>query len=417
MAIKRTWTIEMHWRCKHCQCVNPGMSGKERESLRCVTCGAEKSTEPWIMPDSPETAPALTGKLDAMARKGPNWRCAYCKAESRAGHPLCEHCGAPRDPALHGAAAAGLAERERMKAQKLAPEKAPAPVPEPPVTPVEVREAPSAPPAPVRSARPSLDDDDFLPMKPQRTWLVPCAVALFVVGVIALLAWIFADHDTTARVATMHWRRQATLMERHDKQGEGWRQSAPGDVYEWTACETRQSGTEDCHPHDCNCHEVSEECNCTGGDSYDCNCRTTCSSNGNGSASCSESCDTCRTPRSCSTCSHTECDTCYDQCPVYAAWCRYRYHEWDAIETRETHGDGPGAVWPELAAQGALQRVDREASYLVRYDDTRSDRQWRREEPAERYEALHVGDVWTVRYDHAGGFRRLAPVRTPEQSR
>lgn len=33
----REWFIEMFWACKHCQTRNPGMSGAERESLRCVT--------------------------------------------------------------------------------------------------------------------------------------------------------------------------------------------------------------------------------------------------------------------------------------------------------------------------------------------------------------------------------------------
>ncbi len=393
----------MTWRCKHCQSVNPGMSGKERESLRCMTCGAEKSTEPWIMPDAPERAPALTGRLDAMARRGPNWRCAYCKAESRAGHPLCEACGAPRDPALHGAAAAGLAERQR---QRRAAEHV--------VTPEVVREKPEVREAPqaTASARPAppatLDDDDFLPMTTTRTWLVPLAAAFSVVGIIVFLLWLFADHDTTARVGAMQWRRSATLMERHDKQGEGWRESAPGEVYEWTACETRQSGTEDCHPHDCHCHTVSEDCNCTGGDSYACNCRTSCSSNSNGSASCSDSCDTCRTPRTCSTCTHTECDTCYDQCPVYAPWCRYRYREWDPIANRQTGGAGPGAAWPDLDAVGPLQRVDRTERYRVRFDDTASGRRWDYDATAERYETFRVGAVWRVRYDHAGGFRLLA---------
>jgi len=64
----RTWTIEMFWRCKHCQTRCPGMKDAERESLRCTKCGAEKTDEPWIMPDSPETAPALTGELDKKTR-------------------------------------------------------------------------------------------------------------------------------------------------------------------------------------------------------------------------------------------------------------------------------------------------------------------------------------------------------------
>ena len=92
----RDWFIEMFWTCKHCQTRNPGMAGEERESLRCVTCGAEKSTEEWEMPDAAETAAALSGDALRKAKLAPNWHCLHCRTESRANKLLCEECGAPR---------------------------------------------------------------------------------------------------------------------------------------------------------------------------------------------------------------------------------------------------------------------------------------------------------------------------------
>ena len=41
---ERTGTIQMMWDCSHCGTRNPGMGGKERESLKCSTCPCPCST-------------------------------------------------------------------------------------------------------------------------------------------------------------------------------------------------------------------------------------------------------------------------------------------------------------------------------------------------------------------------------------
>lgn len=239
-----------------------------------------------------------------------------------------------------------------------------------------------------------------------------------------LLVWLFTPNTTVVSVGTMTWNREKVLQERHSYAGEGWRSQAPGEVYSWDHCETRQNGTENCNPHECDCRDVNYECNCTGGDSYECNCTTTnncsttCSSNSNGSATCSErcsptrSCSTCRTPRSCSTCSRRECSTCYDQCPVYAEWCSYHYYRWDQISEAAARGNGHGAVWPDLSAQGPLQRIVATELYSVQFTDTRSHRVWVRDYPFSTYERFDVGQHWNAEWTRAGGFtlKGLRPV-------
>lgn len=277
--------IEMFWRCKRCQTRCPGMKGSERKSLRCTKCGAEKTDEPWLMPDSPETAPALKGELDKWARAGANWTCAYCKAQSRATSKMCEVCGAargvkpsPKVPVAEaltwicrtcGGRNEGIPDDQRAcRTCAHLPSENAAETTEsaPPVSDLPTGSAYRAtpePPAPARPATrpPPLTDDDFLPVR-GRT--LPENLIWGVLGVLALglgiwfLIWLFTPNNTTARVRDVWWQRTEVLRERHSYAGEGWRRRAPSSVYSWDHCETRQNGTEDCHPHDCMCHQESD---------------------------------------------------------------------------------------------------------------------------------------------------------------
>jgi hypothetical protein len=373
------------------------------------------------MPDDVEnSAPHLTGDLDRRARAGANWTCRYCKGESRNDHDLCEVCGAPRATSDHMGRAPEPREDLHLGAR---PE--PVKASEKPVQPMVDTVTPVVMPVPprdpfVRLDTPEAPDDDMEAMQSRWVSRFDPEVALKLLGAVVgtglfvlLMVWLFTPNATTARVASMNWSRDRTLQERHDYNGEGWRDQAPPMVFSWDHCETRQRGTERCHPHDCNCHDVSYECNCTGGDSYDCRChnvcRRSCSSNRNGSATCSEDCnrecDTCTNPRRCQSCSRRECDTCYDQCPVYAEWCQYRYHQWDDMQHLRTAGSGrDGVVWPDLEARGPLQRVMEAEEYRVRFTDTKSDRVWNRTYSFAQYERFDVGQMWDVEWTRAGTF-------------
>lgn len=442
-----SWTIQMNWRCSHCKNLNPGMEGKERESLRCVKCGAEKTNEEWIMPGSPETAPRLTGELDRKARLGPNWPCKYCKAESRADKRACETCGAARydaaprntppkaPPDKHPKEPAPKSIDELRDLSKKDPDALwgidwevlknnPPPV-EPPKGEYGYRTAPHVePPKPKQPTYEDLVEEESIVKSFKSRWsdidseawfkglLIVGSTALF----IGLMIWLFTPNSTVAQVSVMAWTRTSDLQERHSYDGEGWRKNAPAGVYAWTHCETRQNGTHDCNPHDCNCHNVPYECRCSGGTPYSCNCRTNCSPNRNGSATCSESCSTCTTPRVCSTCSREECSTCYDQCPTMEDWCTYRYYQWDSLNRIRLAGGGHTAQWPEVE-RGIYQnplfphRTLREDEYAIRWNDTASYRQWRRTYSFDRYERFSVGDLWEVEWTRAGGFTLMRRKR------
>lgn len=468
-----SWTIEMNWRCKHCRQLNLGMSGKERDSLKCPNCGADKTDEEWIMPNSPETAPKLTGVLDQKARSGANWECVYCHASSRAGRADCESCGATREPVKPtprkdprvlealpekkpswacwsctnmndgNRTKCKVCGRDRNAIVQTTPPK-PAGVdfsvlrPPEPATPEKsdleravadldqhdygYRKAPIRMDAPPPNPVPDVEEEEFK-LKPSRwsevdseAWMKGILIVGSIIGLIFFMNWLFTPNRTTATVAVMAWSRELTLQERHNYQGEGWRNQAPSDVYEWTHCETRQNGTHDCNPHSCNCHNVSYECNCSGGSSYSCNCRTTCSSNRNGSASCSESCSTCTTPRVCGTCSREECSTCYDQCPTYEEWCSYRYHQWDTLNQIRLRGGGHTAEWPDVE-RGVYQnpefphRTLSDEEYAVRWQDLNSTREWRKTYSFANYERFNLRDRYEVEWTRAGGFRLIRRKR------
>lgn len=383
--------IQMDWRCVFCQARNPGLEGAERESLKCVTCGAEARGEvAWIMPDDVEAAPRLQGESLRRARLGPNWVCAFCQASSRDDRDACEVCGASRH-----------AEPDRRPT-------APPPDPEAP--------APPPPPPAAREPGPRLTDDAWsdvthtpmTPIRPAFVFPAPAWAAFLGLLLLGLLLWLgLRSHHATVRVDRTYWHRTECLYERHDYDGEGWRADAPSDVFEWTACEERQSGTRRCHPRSCNCRQVPYDCRCSGGESYACNCETRCTSRRNGSASCRRVCDTCRTRRTCDTCYSTRCDTCYDQCPVYATWCRYRYHRWDLVRTETRSGYAPPFAWPGLQPAG-WQRVERSEGYDVRFRDVdETSRTWSREVPEAEFTTYHVGERWRLEWNYAGGFRLL----------
>lgn len=388
-----TWNIEMMWDCSHCGTRNPGMSGKERESLKCSNCGTEKTEEPWVMPDSPETAPRLTGELDRLACAAANWTCPFCKGESRSTHNACEVCGATR-----------YAETFSEPFREV-----------PPPSPAERDQTPNPPRegGPYRSFSRPVEE----PPPSRRVVDSGLAIKFVLAAAVAVLfggmgVWALSPNLTIANVSRMTWARGRVLQERHSYSGEGWRSDAPEGVYSWDQCETRQSGTVACRPHDCNCRQESYRCNCTGGGSYDCDCRrsteTSCSTLRNGSARCTRTtrttCSRCTTPRRCDRCNRTKCDTCYDRCPVYADWCSYRYYRWDQIGQARMGGEGHGAVWPDLDVRGPYQRILSSEEYTVRFNDTRSERTWVRSYSFGEYERFNVGQHWNAEWNRAGGF-------------
>lgn len=402
-------TIQMFWTCRFCGEKNPGLAGKEDESLKCSKCGGQKADESWEMPSDTRAAPSVTDAEQLRyASAGVNWTCAFCHNEERALHDNCSVCGAGR-----------VAHNVKRVASESEP------LPSEPPLPVETESPSAASPLATRSVyaplvpaeyRYTADDEGMDDVRPLMSRLMGVR-AMYVIGgtvgialFIWLCVWLFATHETSASVTDVSWHRVESVKRRDTMSRTGWREDFPAGSFNMN-CERRQHGTENCHPHQCNCHSVSYECNCTGGDSYTCNCHSSesCTSNGNGSADCTttEECDTCTTPRSCSSCDREECDTCYDQCPVYDDWCTGQFYEWVEIDHAEFQAHDLNPRWPGLQSHGPLQRVDQSEEYSTVFS-AGDDRHWTFHPSSENeFRAYPLRARYRVEYNHAGHFRPL----------
>jgi hypothetical protein len=399
---KRTWVIENTWNCSTCGHKNRG------RDMRCANCGKSKEGERYAIPN-PETAPEVKdADLLRMANAGANWTCPYCGCQERDLNGECKTCAAKRgegfaspEPSADAPVEAGLKEPpvESWPSEPswqcgncgtLNDQAARACVncgAFPDGRDIEPIISPSEPPPPRFSPRKWL----------KRYWPI-LAGAGAVIGITGLLLWIFLPREVEATVKSISWNRSVELQQDTLKHGEGWESSMPSRSFN-SSCERRQRGTRDCNPHDCNPHQESYSCN-----PHDCNCHTTCSDNGNGFSTCSESCSTCY-----DTCYRTVYDTCYDQCPVYEDWCTYDYYEWVTIDTRQAGGTDHKAYWPQLTANGERQRLVRSEKYQAEFTDFK--KFWKhRVASFDEYLKYKPGARWLVKVNRAGSVWPLHPL-------
>lgn len=82
--------IELTWRCTSCGTRNLGRHGV------CQGCGNPlDGSESWDMPADTTAAPSVTDPaLLALAKGGPDWRCAFCGSNQRQADGSCRQCGA-----------------------------------------------------------------------------------------------------------------------------------------------------------------------------------------------------------------------------------------------------------------------------------------------------------------------------------
>ncbi len=405
--VQKTWTIEMLWQCKCCGTICPGITGNERESLKCTQCGNEKTDEEWIMPNDLDNAKILTGKQDEVARKGPNWSCKYCKSESRNDKDECSVCGAKENELdFDDDFSVSYSEKRNEiipPSMKIVENKT--------QSPFGVGDTEWGENKFKQNIPPFYEDDfeDMFKRKPidSEKVLKIFLIGLSICGFVYLLIYFFTPIKAIATVSDIQWTRSENLEERHTRNGDGWRNSAPSSAFDFENCHQRQNGTENCHPYECRVRNESYECNCTGGDSYECNCRTSCTSNNNGSATCSQSCSTCRTPVRCSTCTRRVSDTCYEQCPTYAEYCNYKYHTWDVINraVMSEHNNTP--QWPELQAHGN-QRIIRDENYRVILINNNSPHQTFNESVRLNvFTRFRAGQQWEIEYTRGMGVGRF----------
>ncbi len=406
MAGRRSWTVEVSWKCSSCGKENRG------RDMKCVECGNPKdNSEKYDMSRATSAAAVTDPGLLAQAKAGPNWECDYCAYHNREVFASCKQCGASNPDALEDGpprcATCGLttcpAATDLLHGCVFFPENTPESQIEREFTGGDYRNAPQVketvrppPPKPRAESWEDLQGEVYV----QRSWtktLTISLVVLLVLGAVGVLIWVFMPHEHEARVSSIRWQYTRTLEQRFTRSGSGW--GAPPGAFN-THCESRQRGTRNCNPHDCNPHQVSYDCR-----PHDCRCRTSCRNLNNGYASCSETCDTCY-----ETCYRTEYDTCYDTCPVYDNWCTYNYHEWERRDREVTSGNDHSVRWgTRLRADRSIpQRIVTSEDYTVVF--SQDGETWSyRPDTLRTFNQYNVGDVWLVETNLAGMVRPLHP--------
>lgn len=174
--------------------------------------------------------------------------------------------------------------------------------------------------------------------------LAACGLTNITIATIAA----FVPHTTIQKVVSHRWSRSVTLQENAEKHGDGWKSDFWFIDGVALTCESRAHGH-----HDCNPHTVVR---------YD--------SHG-----------------------HARLRTRYDRCVTYDDWCHAVWREWTDVSTSETHGEEYNDLWPQTAAVGPLQRLQRSWVYSISFDNGRTV-----ECGHEEYRSIAVGSVHAIRW-------------------
>jgi len=396
--VKRRWTVENTWTCDSCKEVNRG------RDMKCKKCGSYKEKrEEYDTSKNLTSAPVTDPELLKLAKAGSNWSCEFCKNDVRNLYGECSVCGGPKTlEAAKEKQQETLADPpvqhdwNRILRPAIAPKNsAPARVIEP------------------TGWLPSTDDNSNNKLNSffsDEEKLLYAKIGAVVAGLgllVFLLFWLFSYHSKLVTVTNTYWSHRANLSQRSTHHDTGWQDDEPASHFN-DVCETRQHGTHDCNPYNCNPHSVSYECNChsvSDGES----CHESCHSSGNGFSECSETC----TPQShteCDSCSRTEYDTCYEQCPTMEQWCSYDYYQWTVIATSELHGFNDHNLRDpqDLVAQRneiGPQSLEIERHYSVTFTDLNDDEKphWEyNPQTGTDFNRFNTNALWDIEVNHAG---------------
>jgi hypothetical protein len=392
----KTYEIEMLWRCSICQHdANRGLADRY-----CCNCGHKKDdSDIERMPGDMSERAALTGDDERRAKAGADWICKYCEANQNQLNKCCGNCGGDRSgtrlvsPAQ--AERIGREVREDFEAGKAEAERI-------------GRELDAYSERGSRNVAPatSTDAEEVPPPKAWRLYAVAIA-ALVLLG--AFLWWLFTPHLVEAKVSQLYWQHD-TLIDRYAvHRHEGWTPSF--DAVEVVPLGLRHHHYD--HVHVGSHRESYSESyacgeNCSTSPSY-----TTCSSNGNGTARCTNHGGT----RSCSTkyCSRTAYRTVQDYRDVsrQQVWFMWKAWDWAYDRTVTRSGFTHATAWPsdsELSAwlgDGEKERSARQASYKVTFADVKDGETHFIRPTDSEFERYDLGQHYQLKVNNAGSVEVL----------
>jgi ribosomal protein L32 len=371
----KSWTVENSWTCASC-----GSATQKGRHTTCQACGATKGKDVVDRIPDPDSAPHVTDKdmlRDAAA--GANWVCEYCGKQERNNRGDCTYCAAmrgddseviKRTQSAEGTLVSKIAEQVALDIDR------------------------------------EIVKDLFTPVRwyLRRSVQIKVAIAAAVIGFLVWLGlFLFLPHEVNTAVTSTTWERTMQLQQRETRHKSSWDDQRPDSHFN-DECRTKQRGTEDCNPHDCNAHTESYNCN-----PHDCNCRNVCTDNGNGYSTCNQECSTCY-----DSCDKTVYDTCYDQCPVYDQWCEYDYYAWPTILEKTTSGSDHNVRWPDMPTPKKLQRIKSKEKYKVVFSG--EDDSWDiAPGNVEEFKIYKQGARWKIKVNRAGKVEPLKELKAESE--
>jgi hypothetical protein len=267
------------------------------------------------MPDDISEASALSGRERDESLAGPDWKCVYCRTVQNQLSKKCINCGAEQIPPESTPAVGTTGKRIRTNNECIKP---------------------------------------FI------------AAAVVIAIVTAISYFTFKTRTKSARVESVQWTYAVSIDRYQVLFRDGW--SPDSDAFD-----VHNSGTR-VHHYD---HRVVGHHEVPYSDSYACGetCTTsprTCSSNKNGTASCSGGSRTCSTKYCNRTLHRTVTD--YADFPVYQDW--YEWHAWDWAYNRliqhsgvttETSWPTEEELKPIILSLGERERQSRSEYYTVKF--------------------------------------------------
>lgn len=363
-----TYQIEMLWKCAQC-----GHSPNRGLARHCIHCGFPKNDKcEEFFPDDISPSNAIRGDQLRLALAGADWKCKFCGSLQSRASAFCSECGCNMETGekpwqakvktvvqdVHTGSKREDVSDEDVRVWKPSRESEPEPDPEPyrPKPKSAGRQAEFTFHPYVRSDPPPLP-----------TYHLPWAkigIAAGTVVVLGLLLWlVFRTKVVEADVTAVTWEYRVHIDRYQVWRREGWH---------------TDNGAFDVHNEGQRIHHydkvVSGSHQESYQESYSCGetCTTTprfCTSNRNGSATCSGG------DRSCSpkTCSRTAYKTVtdYKDEPRYQAWYSWSVWDWGFNRTVTRSGADMEPGWPapeQLIAplrEGERERQRREEVYRV----------------------------------------------------
>jgi len=368
--------FECHWRCRACQHKNLGRDEK------CFSCGKVKDDkDEEIMAE--DLGPGYGVKDPELLKKftaGADWVCRYCKGHERNTKGECSNCGGGKKEGT----SRDSAETEYLKRKS-------ALSPEPPLIGGSYRRAPKRekpdawPPQVIdRSGGKKREEpvDDAVRRFTVNT--KPAKVVLALVGAFlfgVLLFFLLRPRIYDATVGSVQWTHTVIVDRYAVYTDEGFEEKRPGSAFD---IEDRGRRVHH-HDHVVDHYETrrhTRQVTC----GQDCrttqNCTTTprhCSSNKNGSMTCSGGDRVCSPQTSCTTryCSepYTTEEAVYRDDPVYRPWYSWKNWEWHENRRVIETGATTETFWPNPEkigldrdlSDGERERSRQEARYTVNF--------------------------------------------------